>query len=84
MKEVAIDKVQAGLLEYLHLAEEEEILITCAGKPVGLLVGFQSQEDWEDYQLENDPHFLKRIADARQRLRAGQGIRLEDMTWDEQ
>ena len=29
---------------------------------------------------ENDPRFLKRIASARQSLRAGKGILIEDLT----
>ena len=82
MKEVSIDKIQASLPEYLQLAEEEEILITRSGEPIGLLVGFESKADWEDHQLENDPRFLKRVAAARQRLRAGQGVRMEDIEWD--
>jgi hypothetical protein len=32
-----------------------------------------------DYQLENHPEFLERIARAREALRAGMGIRLEDV-----
>ena len=39
-------------------------------------------EDLTDYQLENDPRFLKRIAAARKRLRNGEGIRLEDIQWE--
>jgi hypothetical protein len=36
------------------------------------------QIPWDD-QLENDPHFLHRIEQARASARAGQGIRLEDI-----
>jgi hypothetical protein len=32
-----------------------------------------------DAQLENDPLFLRRIEQARAALRAGRGIRLEDI-----
>jgi hypothetical protein len=42
-------------------------------------VGFASEDDWFDYRLENDPRFLKRIAQARESLRAGKGVRLEDV-----
>lgn len=49
------------------------------GKPAGVLVGFKTEEDWFDYRLEHDPRFLDRIAAARQSLRAGKGIRLEDI-----
>ena len=63
----------------LRLAAREEIVITRHGKPAGVLVGFADEDDWFDYRLENDPRFLKRIAQARESLRAGKGVRLEDV-----
>jgi hypothetical protein len=32
-----------------------------------------------EYRLENDPRFLRRIEQARDNLRAGRGVRLEDV-----
>ncbi len=61
------------------MAENEEILITKQGKPAGVLVGFASEDDWFDYRLEHDPRFLQRVARTRQCLRAGTGIKLEDL-----
>jgi hypothetical protein len=49
------------------------------GKPAGLLVGFRSEDDWFDSRLEHDPRFLARIERARSSLRAGRGVRLEDV-----
>ena len=46
----------------------------------GVLRGFASEDEWFDYQLENDPRFLKRIAEARASLQNGQGVKLEDVT----
>jgi hypothetical protein len=37
------------------------------------------QVSWDDDRLENDPRFLRRIEQARASLRAGRGIRLEDL-----
>ena len=79
MKKVSLTEVKDDLSRYLRLAEKEEIVITRHGKPAGVLVGFASEDDWFDYRLENDPRFLKRIAKARQSLREGKGIRLEDV-----
>ncbi|HEY9853694.1 MAG TPA: hypothetical protein V6D28_29760 [Leptolyngbyaceae cyanobacterium] len=81
MKRVTMNEVQANLPEYLQMAEQEDILIVDRGKPIGMLLGLPSEDDLEDYQLENDPRFLKRISQARKRLRSGQGIRLEDIQW---
>ena len=35
--------------------------------------------DWFDHRLETDPRFLDRIAAARATLRAGHGVRLEEL-----
>jgi prevent-host-death family protein len=78
MKKVALSEVKDDLSKYLHLAEKERIVITRHGKPAGVLIGFTDEEDWFDYCLENDPRFLQRIAAARESLRAGKGVRLED------
>jgi prevent-host-death family protein len=79
MKEVALSEVKDDLSRYLRQAAKEEIVITRHGKAAGVLIGFQSEDDWFDYRLENDPRFLDRIALARASLRAGRGVRLEDL-----
>ena len=79
MKTVPLSEVKDDLSKYLRMAEKEEVLITRHGKPAGLLIGFMSEDDWFDYRLENDPRFLERIESARRNLRAGRGIRLEDL-----
>ena len=79
MKKVALSEVKDDLSKYLRLAEKEEIVITRHGKPAGILIGFESEDDWFDYRLENDPRFLKRIETARKNIRAGRGMRLEDI-----
>jgi len=79
MKKVALDVIMDHLLKYLRLAAKDDVVITNEGKPAGVLIGFASEDDWFDYQLESDPRFLKRIASARRSLRAGKGVRLEDL-----
>jgi prevent-host-death family protein len=79
MKKVSLAMVKDGLSKYLHEAENEEIVITRHGKPAGIIVGFKSEDDWFDYRLENDPRFVRRVASAREKLRAGKGLRLEDL-----
>ena len=32
--------------------------LPCHGKPAGVLIGFEFEEDWFDYRLEHDPRFL--------------------------
>ena len=79
VKEVPLATVKDDLSRYLREAEKGEIVITRHGKPAGVLIGFRSEEDWFDYRLENDPRFLDRVAKARANLRAGRGVRLEDV-----
>jgi prevent-host-death family protein len=79
MKQIPLTEIKDALSKYLRLAEDEQIVITRHGKPAGVIIGFKSDDDWFDYQLENDPRFLKRILKARESLRAAQGVRLEDL-----
>ena len=72
-------KAKDDLSRYLRLASKDEILITRHGRPAGVLIGFETEEDWFDYRLENHPDFLHRVAEARAALLAGQGVRLEDV-----
>ena len=79
MKQVPLSEIKDDLSRFLREAEKQEIVITRHGKPVGVLIGFESEDDWFDYKLETDPRVLERIERARKSLRAGRGIRLEDV-----
>jgi len=79
LKQVPLSLVKDDLSRFLREAEKGEIVITRHGKPAGILIGFASEDDWFDYRLENDPRFLARIEQARASLRAGLGVRLEDI-----
>jgi prevent-host-death family protein len=78
MKKVALSEAKDDLSKYLRVAEKEEVLITRQGKSAGILVGFESEDDWFDYRLEHDLRFLQRIESARS-LRSGRGVALEDI-----
>jgi prevent-host-death family protein len=79
MKQVPLSEIKDDLSYFLREAEKQEIVITRHGKPAGILIGFESEDDWFDYRLENDPRFLSRIERARASLRAGRGVKLEDV-----
>ena len=79
VKEVPLSEVKDDLSRYLREAETQEIIITRHGRPAGILIGFESEEDWFEYRLENDPLFLRRIEQSRDSLIAGRGVRLEDV-----
>lgn len=79
LKEVPLSEIKDDLSRFLREAEKQEIVITRHGKPAGILIGFETEDDWFDYKLENDPRFLERIERARQSLRAGGGTRLDEL-----
>ena len=79
VRKIPLSEVKDNLSHLLREAAKGEIVITRHGKPAGVLIGFQTEDDWFDYRLENDPRFLRRIEKARASLRAGRGVRLEDV-----
>lgn len=79
VKEVPLSEVKDDLSRYLREAETQEIVITRHGKPAGVLIGFESEDDWFEYRLEHDPRFVQRVEQARNSLRAGRGVKLEDI-----
>jgi len=82
MKQVPLSEIKDDLSRFLREAETQEIVITRHGKPAGVLIGFESEDDWFEYRLEHDPRFLRRIEQARNSLRAGRRVSLEDLETD--
>src|SRR3990170_8051596 len=79
VRQAALAEVKDDLSRFLRLAESEDILITRHGKPAGVLIGFEGEDDWFDYRLEHHPEFLRRGAEERESLGSGRGVRLEDL-----
>jgi prevent-host-death family protein len=79
VRQVPLSEIKDDLSRFLREAGKQEIVITRHGKPAGVLIGFESEDDWFDYRLETDPRFLRRIEKARASLRAGRGVRVEDI-----
>src|ERR1700675_2840849 len=73
VREVALAEVKDDLSRFLRLAASQEILITRHGRPAGVLIGFESEDDWFDYRLEHHPEFLRRVAEGGEALRSGRG-----------
>ena len=79
MRTVALSQINQALSKYLRMAEKGQVDITRHGKPAGILVGFASEEEWFEYQLENDPRFHERNERARKNIRRGKGVKIEDI-----
>ncbi len=82
MKSVPLSEIKDDFSRFLREAGKQEIVITRHGKPAGVLIGFSSEDDWFDWRLEHDPRFLRRVESARASIRAGRGVKLEDVTSD--
>ena len=78
-RKVPLAEVKDDLSRYLRLAEDRDIIITRHGKPAGVLIGFETEDDWFDYRLEHDPRFLRKVSEARSDIAAGRGVRIEDL-----
>ncbi len=79
MKKVPLSEVKDDLSRYVQLAAREEIVVTRHGRPAAVLIGFEDEDDWFDYQLEHDPRFIARMEAARRSLDAGRGIPIEQV-----
>jgi prevent-host-death family protein len=79
VRKVPLSEIKDDLSRFLREAGKQDIVITRHGKPAGVLIGFDSEDDWFEYRLETDPRFLRRIEKARASLRAGRGVRLDDL-----
>jgi prevent-host-death family protein len=79
VKQVPLSEIKEDLSRFLREAESEEIVITRNGKPVGVLIGFVSEDNWLVHQLENDPRFLRCIERARNSLREDHGAGIEEV-----
>jgi prevent-host-death family protein len=63
MKQATLTDLTTHLDELLQDARHEGILITRAGKPAGVLMGFASEDECYDYLLKHDPTLLQTIAE---------------------
>ena len=79
MKTASLAEVKDQFSKYLDQAAQEQIVITRHGKPSGVLIGFETEDDWFEFKLLNDPRFMARIRRARESYRSGRGIPWEEV-----
>jgi PHD/YefM family antitoxin component YafN of YafNO toxin-antitoxin module len=77
MKQIQLSEVQNALLEFLQVAQEEDVILIHQGKPVGYLVGFADEDDWIDYLMLHDPKFQERLRRSLQDVKKGRTIAFE-------
>jgi prevent-host-death family protein len=79
MIKLPVNEAKDRLPGLLRDAVHEEVLITRHGRPAGILIGFEDEDDWFECRLENDERFLRRIAKSRDQVTSGETIHLEDL-----
>ncbi len=80
MKKHTMSEAKNDICSIIREAEEEEVLITRHGKPAAVVVGFRDEDDWFDYKIEHDERFLRRIAKAREEIRKGEYVTLDELS----
>ena len=60
-------------------AEKNQVVITRHRKPAAVVIGFHDDDDWFDFRLEHDARFLRKIAKARDEIKKGQFVTLDEL-----
>jgi len=63
--------------EILKLSKKEEVVVTSRGKPTAIIKGI-TEEDFEDYLLENNLKFLAALEKAREEYLELGGVSIEE------
>ena len=79
MKKRSMTEAKNDICSVIREAEKEEVLITRHGKPAAMVIGFRDEDDWFDYKIEHDERFLRKIAKAREEIRKGQYVTLDEL-----
>lgn len=82
MKQVLLSEVQVNLLDFLQIAQEEDIVVIHEEKPIGYLVGFADEDDWIDYLMLQDPKFRSQLRRSLEDLREGKVVAFEQVKLD--
>jgi prevent-host-death family protein len=82
MKIASVADIKARFSAYLRAAERGPVVVTRSGKPVGVLLAIDDEDELERLILAYSPRFRTLLHAARERIRAGAGIRHEEFWQD--
>jgi prevent-host-death family protein len=74
MKTASVSDVKARLSAYLKASAKRPVVITKNGKPVGVLLGVDDEEELERLVIAYSPRLQSILNAARERIRKGRGI----------
>jgi len=78
MKIASVADVKARFSAFLKASKRGPVVVTRNGKPAGVLLSIEDEEEIERLTLAYSPKFQKMLRLARQQIREGHGIRHED------
>jgi prevent-host-death family protein len=78
MKIASVADIKAHFSAYIRAAARGPIVVTRSGKPVGVFLAVDDEEELERLILAYSPRLRTILNAARQRIRAGAGIRHQD------
>ena len=78
MKIASVAAVKAGLSGYLKATERGPVVITKYGKPIGVLLAVNDQDELERLLMAYSPKMRSILDAARRRIREGAGTRHEE------
>ncbi len=82
MKIASVADIKAHFSAYLRAAARGPVVVTRSGKPVGVVLAIDDEEELERLVLAYSPRLRTILDAARQRIRAGAGIHHEEL-WQE-
>ena len=78
MKKASIASVKARFSAHLRELEKGPLVVTRNGRPVGVLLGVQDEDEIERLILGYTPRLRPIVEAAARRIREGKGIKQED------
>jgi prevent-host-death family protein len=82
MKIASVADVKAKFCSFLRRSKEGPVIVTRNGKPVGVLLPMEDEEEIERLLLAYSPQLNKILASARQQIQTSGGISHKDL-WEE-
>lgn len=82
MKIASVADIKAHFSAYLRAATRGPVVVTRSGKPVGVLLAVEDEDELERLVLAYSPRLRTILDAARERMRKGAGIPHEDL-WKE-
>ena len=79
MLKVPLSEARGCLSELIKKAEMEDIVVAVDGRPAAVIIGFEDEDDWLEYQLLNDESFQARIAESRKQYEDGKYKTLDEL-----